>query len=71
MGALREDIQDDLRPVDDLHLREIRNGTNLGGRQLVIEDEQVGADLQGLDDHVGELSLAEEIPRVKLAPGAG
>ncbi len=66
MGTLGEDVQDHLGAVDDLQFREVRNGADLGRREFVIENEQVGADLQGPDHHVRELSFPHEVLRVDL-----
>ena len=48
MSPAREDVQDHLRPIDDFHLGHFRDRSDLGGRQILIEDEQVRAALQSL-----------------------
>ena len=66
VGALGEDVEDHLGAVDDLHLGEIGDRADLGGAQLVVEDEQVRPHLERPDDEVGELPPADEIAGVHL-----
>ena len=66
VGALGEDVEDHLGAVDDLHLGEVGDRADLGGGQLVVEDEQVRPHLERPDDEVGELSPADEKAGVHL-----
>ena len=66
VGAPGEDVEDHLGPIDHLHLGEIGEGADLGGGQLMVEDEEVRIHLHRPDDEVGEFSLADEEARVHL-----
>jgi len=63
-----EDVEDHLGPVDDPQFREIRDGTDLGGGQLMVENKEIGPDLEGLDDDFREFPPADDVFRVHLRP---
>jgi len=61
-AALRpaaENIQDQLRPIDDLELREIGDRCRLGRREILLEDEVLDAVLQGFNDDLFEFAAAQ------------
>jgi anaerobic magnesium-protoporphyrin IX monomethyl ester cyclase len=66
VGAPGKDVEDHLGAVDDLQLGGIGDRADLGGAQLVVEDEQVRVHLQRPDDEIGKFSLADQKPRVHL-----
>src|ERR1051326_799107 len=64
--ALRGDIEDQLRTIDDLQVCRLRQRTHLRSRQLAIEDEHVSAELQGADDQFIEFAAPEDSARIDL-----
>ncbi len=64
LRALREDVEDELRAVDDLEVCGFGDSAHLRGAQLAVEDEQVGAEPQGADDQLVELAAPEHRARV-------
>ncbi len=60
VGPPREDVEDELGAVDDPHLGDVADGLDLGGGQVLVEDDEVGAELLGADDELLELSLTRE-----------
>ena len=60
MGPPGENIEDDLRAIDDFHVSDGRNGTHLGGGQALVEDQKACPLLEPLDDHFLELSASEK-----------
>ena len=64
LRALREDVEDELRAVDDLEVGRFGDRAHLRGRELAVEDDQVCAELQRADEQVVELALAEHGARV-------
>ena len=71
LGALREDVEDELRAVDDLEVGDRRDGRHLRGREVAVEDEHVGVALEGAEHHLVELALAEHEARVDLIAHLG
>src|SRR5690349_16290068 len=49
-GALREDVQDKLCPVDYLEVGRIPDGSCLARREVMIEYQDVGSELEAPDD---------------------
>ena len=66
LGALGEDVEDELRAVDDLEVGELRDGARLRGRELAVEDEHVRVELDRADDDLLELALAHDELRVDV-----
>src|SRR5206468_3677231 len=64
LRALREDIQDQLRSIDDLEIALLRDRGALRRRELAIEDEHVRVELHGAHDDVVELPFAEHEARI-------
>ncbi len=58
--AAREDVEDELRAVDDLAPEPLGQLTELGGRQFVVEDDQVGVGLGRRRGQHLDLAAAEE-----------
>jgi len=63
-----ENIEDHLGPVDNPQFREIRNGTDLGGGQLMVENKEIGPDLEGPDHDFREFAPTDDVFRVRLRP---
>src|SRR5207247_11125541 len=59
-GVLREDVEDQLRAVDDACLERVLEGTLLDGAELVVDEQHLrpGAWIDLLQ--LGELALADE-----------
>ncbi len=62
----REDVEDELGAVDDAHLGDVADGLDLRRREVLVEDDQVRAELLGADDELLELAFAEKIPRIDV-----
>lgn len=67
VSALGENIDDDLLAVDDEHLGFRFPVALLGGREFVVEDDDVGADLFCVGDDFLDFAGAEEEGRVGFA----
>jgi len=65
MGPLCEDIQNELGAVDDLQVRLIGDGPDLGRRQFMIENEEVGSLLKRLDHEGRKFAPAGDVPGVQ------
>src|SRR5437588_9186819 len=61
LGTPAENIQDQLRAVDDLQLRQIGNCRRLGRREVLIKDEVVHAVLQRFNDDLLQLAAPQQI----------
>ena len=64
-GVLREDVEDQLRPIDDARLQRVLERSLLRRRELLVDQEHVGAAARELRLELGELALADERPRVR------
>jgi len=64
LGARREDVQDQLRPVHDAAVQLLLEVLALRGRQLVVEHEEGRLRGGHLDPEFLQLALAEVLPRV-------
>ena len=65
-ARLREDVEDQLRAIDDLAIEPLVQLAQLRRRQLVVEDDQVGVGFRrGLRQHL-DLAAAEERRRIGL-----
>ena len=67
-GPAGKDIEDQLAAIDDLQFGHGSDGTDLGRRQFLVENQHGGAPLEGSDDNVAHLALTHqeagvEIPR--------
>src|SRR5262249_14843364 len=59
LRALREDVQDELRSVDDLQIRPRRNAARLRRAQLLVEDQRLCVEIDGAEDHLLQLAAAQ------------
>ena len=66
MRPAREDVEDELGAVDDPHLGDVADGLDLRGGQVLIKDDEVGAELLGADDELLELAFAEQVPGIDV-----
>ena len=66
LGALGENVQDQLRAVDDLDLHLVGDRTDLARVQLLVEDDDRGPFLEGLDREVPQLAGPDEEAVVHL-----
>ena len=66
---LGEDIQDQAAAVNDLHTQQLRQHTDLGGRQLIVEDHHGGLFIFHHAPDLLHLPLADEAVGVRLLPG--
>lgn len=64
--SLGENVEDQLGPIDDLEIREVRDRPSLVRPQLLVEDQQLGVLTQGLDHHVLKLATTHEIAGIGL-----
>src|SRR6478752_5663630 len=58
-GVLGEDVEDQLRPVDDSRLERVLERALLGGVELVVDDEDIGLAVAEELLQLGELPLAD------------
>ena len=66
LGPLREDVEDQHRPVDHLQIGEVGDGVRLHRRQIGIEDQRVGVDLHGADQDLLQLAATDQVLRIGL-----
>ncbi len=64
--AMGKDIQDHLRAVDNFQAGKIADGAHLRGRQFMVKDQQVRADLGGPKINVRQSAPADQIFRIRL-----
>jgi len=69
VGALGENLEDDLLPVDDGEVGEFFPVALLSGRKVVVEDDEIGGVGPGLGGEFLRLAAAEEKRRRGLAQG--
>jgi succinyl-diaminopimelate desuccinylase len=67
-GVLGEDVEDQLRPVDDARLERVLECSLLGRAQLVVDDQHLRARITVGPLQLLELSLADVRPRVGQPP---
>jgi hypothetical protein len=67
-GVLREDVQDELRPVDDAYVERGLEAPGLARLEVVVDDDRFGARVLHGALHVLELALPDVGPRVGCAP---
>jgi hypothetical protein len=67
-GALREDVEDELRAIDDAQAQRAIEMPHLRRRQLVIADDEVDALLVAGGGQFLELAAADKCGRVWLRP---
>ncbi len=65
---LGEDVEDQHRAIDDLHLGRVADRARLAGREVGIEDDDVGAELHRAQQDLVELAAPDEEPRIGLGP---
>src|SRR5207253_6743252 len=68
LRALREDVEDQLRAVDDLELGRFGNRVQLRRREVLVEDDELGAVLHRSQVELLELAAAEQ--RARIGPAA-
>src|SRR5262249_15256944 len=66
--VLGEDVEDQLRAVDDARLHQLGDVADLHGREVAVEDHQVDAALPRAQHQVLELAAADQVVRVGLGP---
>ena len=64
-GVLREDVEDQLRAIDDTCLQCVLERSLLRRRELLVHQEHVGTAARELRLELGELPLADERPRIR------
>ena len=67
-GVLREDIEDQHRAIEDLELGRLGDRPRLPGRQIGIEDHDLGAELHRAQQDLVELAAPDEEFRITLGP---
>ena len=67
-GALREDIEDELRAIDDADRRRLRDVARLRRREVAVEDEQIDPERHRPHEDLLQLALADHRARIDLAP---
>ncbi len=67
-GPAGEDIEDQLSAVDNPHLGMVGDRADLGGVEFLVEDQQIGVELQGLQHDLAQLAPAQNKPGVDLVP---
>ena len=67
-SAAREDVEDQLRAVDDLEVGGLRDRAGLGGCQVLIHHDEVCRETQGADDQVFQLAGAHQGSGVEGRP---
>ena len=65
---LREDVEDQHRAIEHLELGRLRDRTRLTGRQIGIEDHDLGAELHRAQQDLVELAAPDEEFRIGLGP---
>jgi hypothetical protein len=65
---LREDVEDEHCAVEDLELGEVTDRARLAGRQVLIEDHRVGAELHGAHQDLLQLAAPDQEARIRLRP---
>ena len=68
LRALREDVEDQHRAVDDLEVGEVGDRVRLHRRQVGIEDQHVGVELHRADQHLFELAAADQVLGIGVGP---
>ena len=66
VGALRENIENQLRPVNDFQLCHIADHLVLRGRQVMIEHKHIRADLKTADNQLAQFPLADQEFRIRF-----
>ena len=69
-GALREDVEDQLRAVDDAQVEPLGEVPRLARREVAVEDHEVDVLLEAADREILELAGADQRARVDAAGGA-
>ncbi len=66
LGALREDVEDHLGAIQDLEIGLAGDGVRLSRAQIAVENQGLGAEIDGLGHHVFELAGAHDEARICL-----
>ena len=64
--ALREDVEDQLRAVDDAQIEPLRDVARLARRELAVEDHEVDVELEAADHELLQLPGADQRARIDL-----
>jgi hypothetical protein len=64
--VLGEDVEDELRAVDDALLHQVSDVAHLCGREVLVEDHQARSPLPGAHDQIPKLSLTDQVARIGL-----
>ena len=67
-GATREDVEDQLRPIDDLAFEPLLELPELRGGQFVVEDHDVDVRFGACRGERADLAGADEGRRIRLGP---
>ena len=67
-GPLGEDVQNQPAPVQDLDPQQLRQYPELGGGEVVVEDDHGGLGVFAVELYLGALTLADEGPGVRGVP---
>jgi hypothetical protein len=59
-GAAREDVENKLRAIEDLEIEGALQVAKLGGREVVVEDDEVGAERARLATNFLHLAPADQ-----------
>src|SRR5690606_6076479 len=70
-GPLRKDVEDQLGPVDDLHLEDALEIAALGWAELIVKDDEVGSFRADELPELLELARPQVFPRVGPAASLG
>jgi succinyl-diaminopimelate desuccinylase len=66
--VLGEDVENELRPVDDARLQHVLERALLGRAQLVVDEQRLRLGVSEDLLELGQLSLADERSRVRMGP---
>jgi len=69
LGALGEDVQDELGAVQHLERGGLGDVPGLGRGQVLVEDDEVRHLLHGAEVELVQLAVADEVARVRFAAG--
>jgi hypothetical protein len=66
LGALGEDVQNELRAIDDLEIGVLCDGARLRRRKLPVKDKDAGVELDRAHNDLFELALSHDELRVHV-----
>ena len=68
--VLGEDVENQLRPVDDARLERVLERTLLGRRELLVHEQHLGVAFGVLGLQLSQLALADGRLRIRAGPGS-